>query len=333
MAGPSRSGPNDDSQEASEHDEPFVIEGPPEESFDEKYNKRMEFPLSLVGAILAHVCMAAVLFFFGFMMAHGDDKSGVPIKIVTISGFDESGEGSAGSGGDSDDPSFNEDKAPDSKNPQDLPDVKDLQDQLKTMDPSLQVEPKQLEKFNKLDKSLQKMAMNRMGSGDGQGHGYDGSQGKGPGGKGNDSTLGRNLRWTMRFTIRDGKSYLEQLRAVGFEILLPDPGSSQMTLIPDLKNWDVRRIATDADQRRLGNRVQFSDTRPDVCRSVSEYLGLKFVPSSITALLPEDLVPELAKLETGYNNKRAEDILETVFKVTVIDGKAQYSVARQALKK
>ena len=40
-----------------------LIEGPPEEVFWEKYNKRLEFPLSTVSAVLVHVLIGAVIVF------------------------------------------------------------------------------------------------------------------------------------------------------------------------------------------------------------------------------------------------------------------------------
>jgi hypothetical protein len=76
------------------------MEGPHEESFDEKYNKRLEFPLSLVSAILIHVLVGAVLVFVLFyLMGIGGDPSGVPVKLVNLEGMDEAGAGAVGSGG------------------------------------------------------------------------------------------------------------------------------------------------------------------------------------------------------------------------------------------
>ena len=86
-------------------EEPFVIEGPPDEGFDEKYNKRMEFPLSLVSAVLIHVVIGAVLIFVLVrLLGSGEDKSGIPMKLVAIDGMDDTGMGSACSGGDQEDP-------------------------------------------------------------------------------------------------------------------------------------------------------------------------------------------------------------------------------------
>ena len=40
-----------------------LIDGPPEEAFWDKYNKRLEFPLSTVSAVLVHVLIGAVIVF------------------------------------------------------------------------------------------------------------------------------------------------------------------------------------------------------------------------------------------------------------------------------
>ena len=77
-----------------------VLDGPPEEEFWEKYNKRLEFPLSTVAAVLVHVLIGAVVVFGIFQfMNRDDDKSGVPVKLVDLAGLDDGGMGSAGSGG------------------------------------------------------------------------------------------------------------------------------------------------------------------------------------------------------------------------------------------
>ena len=62
------------------------------------------------------------------------------------------------------------------------------------------------------------------GSGDEAGEGYDGSAGKGPGGSGADSTLGRNMRWVLRFKVTGGRDYLDQLKSMRRGAPLPAAG-------------------------------------------------------------------------------------------------------------
>ncbi|MBN9524078.1 hypothetical protein J0H58_37135, partial [bacterium] len=74
--------------------------GPPEEEFWARYNRRLEFPLSTVTAVLLHVAVGAVLVFVLVrLMDKEGDKSGVPVKLIDVGGMDDAGDGSAGSGG------------------------------------------------------------------------------------------------------------------------------------------------------------------------------------------------------------------------------------------
>ena len=79
---------------------PAVIEGPPEEEFWDRYNKRLEFPLSTVSAVLLHVLVGAVLVFILVRLMEKEDRSDVPLRLIAVGGLDDAGDGSAGSGGD-----------------------------------------------------------------------------------------------------------------------------------------------------------------------------------------------------------------------------------------
>src|SRR5579872_6906002 len=127
-------------EEAIEEEEP--IEGPPDEDFDEKYNKHLEFPISIVAAILLHVFGGAfVVFVLLGLLSGGDDKSCVPMKLVAVNGMDDNGEGSAGSGG-VEDPFIKADGDPDRALMDSLPDIKlpevkqDMQKTIKYLDPT-----------------------------------------------------------------------------------------------------------------------------------------------------------------------------------------------------
>ena len=78
-----------------------IPEAPPEEEFWERYNKRLEFPIATVAAVLLHLTVAAFLvaFFLG-ILGGKTDKSGVPVSLVPdMGGLEDEGTGSAGSGG------------------------------------------------------------------------------------------------------------------------------------------------------------------------------------------------------------------------------------------
>src|SRR5262245_14598876 len=84
-------------------EEPEPITGPPEETdIWERYNKRMEFPVATVAAVFLHVMVGAVLIYIRVgLMDSGEDRSNPPMQIVSVGGMDDSGEGSAGGGGES----------------------------------------------------------------------------------------------------------------------------------------------------------------------------------------------------------------------------------------
>ena len=78
-----------------------IPDAPPEEEFWQRYNKRLEFPIATVAAVLLHLTVAACLvFFFLGYFGKNVDKSGVPVSLVPdMGGLDDEGTGSAGSGG------------------------------------------------------------------------------------------------------------------------------------------------------------------------------------------------------------------------------------------
>src|SRR5437762_1594920 len=77
-----------------------IPDGPPEEEFWDRYNKRLEFPLSTVTTVLLHVLVAAFLVLTYSYLMKKEDKGGVPLSLVPdMGGLDDDGSGSAGSGG------------------------------------------------------------------------------------------------------------------------------------------------------------------------------------------------------------------------------------------
>jgi len=319
-----------------------VVEGPPEESFDEMYNKRLEFPLSLVSAILIHVFVGAMIVFVLFYLINiGDDKSGVPVKLVNLAGMDDAGEGSAGSGGeedpfikaDGDATKFLQESLLD---PTKLPDVNEVKQTIKYLDPTgnLPISDANAAAYAGLEESVRKKLLGtRQGAGPEKGSGFDGSKGKGPGGTGADSTFGRNMRWVLRFKVRDGQDYLDQLRSMGAEILVPIPDSDKCILIADISKPDVQKTASDDDMRRLADKIKFSDSRPEAVRSVSRTLHLDFSPKSFWAFFPKKIEDELSSKETNYRNRRAEDIEETIFRVAIRGGSYELVVDEQKIKR
>lgn len=323
---------------------PFAVEAPPEEEFWERYNRRLEFPLAAVAAVLLHVIVFVVLVFGLLSLLSGDASPNPKLELVAVGGLDDSGEGSAGSGGNPD-PDLIKDVSPEQNTksilptPQAIADAKENIKKIVLEDPSGQmpVAAPNAAAYSQLDESLRKKLLgigSQKGSGPGAGRGDTGEAGNGPGGTGADSTRARGLRWVLRFKVANGRDYLDQLRSMGAEILVPiPPGEKECLLFPDLNKTDVKRTATDADFRRLAGKIKFSDTRRDAVFGVAGALGLDISPKTFWAFFPKELEDHLARLETGYRNRRAEDIEETIFRVTVRGGTYEFVVDEQVAKR
>jgi hypothetical protein len=315
----------------------------PEEEFWEKYNKRLEFPLATVTSVVLHIAIAALLIFILVRLMAREDTSPVPVQLVQVFGLDEGGGlGSSGSGG-VEDPFVRADAEPDRAlinslpNPNQLPEIRDeIRQTIRYFDEQgrLPISDSNAAAYASLEESIRKKLLGaRQGSGDGPGSGFDGSSGKGPGGSGADSTLGRNLRWVLRFRVSSGRDYLDQLRAMQAKILVPVPNSDKAIFFPDLNDLSRHRIATDDDLRQLANQIKFCDTRRDAVWQVAGTLQLDFKPTTFWAFFPKTLEEELARLERNYRNRRPEDIEETIFRVTFRGGRPEVVVEEQTLKR
>jgi hypothetical protein len=324
-----------------------AVEGPPEEEFWEKYNGRLEFPLGAVGSVFLHVIVFALAVFVLVGLMGGDeDRSNPPLQLMQVGGLDDFGEGSAGSGGQPDpdrvadvDPFKAAEKA--FATPQALADAKENIKQLVLDDPTgkLPISAPNVAAYSQLDDTIRKKLLGagaRKGEGNQPGKGFDGTPGSGPGGTGADSTRARGLRWVLRFRIVGGRDYVDQLRAMGAEILVPlPPDNKNCIIVRDLANPQPA-VASDADLNRLAGKIQFSDNRPMPVREVLEVIGVQASgaqPKAFWAFFPKDVEEQLAHKEKGYRNRRAEDIEETVFRVTVRGGAFELVVEDQVAKK
>lgn len=331
--------------------EDYAVEivGPPPEEFWERFNKRLEFPLSTVSAILIHVLIGGLIVFGIFhLMDQEADKSGVPVKLVDLNGLDEGGLGSEGGGGSTDEAIVRSkdegtraliDSLPD---PSKLPEIREnIRKTIVNIDPTgtLPISDANAAALASLDKSIRdKFLGARQGSGADSGEGYDGSKGKGPGGTGADSTLGRNMRWVLRFKVTGGHDYVDQLKSMGAVLLFPRPEDGKQCVFYSLGNSmeGAPRDGGLADDRllsALANKIRFSDARRDAVQGVAGAVGLDFTPRTFWAFFPKSLEDELARKESGYRNKRSEDIEETIFRVTIRGGKYELVVDEQKTKR
>ncbi len=332
--------------ESPQPEETLILPELPQEEFWEAYNKRMEFPLAAVGTVFLHVLVGAVLVYLlvGLMNA-GEDRSNPPLKLMRVGGMGDVGEGSSGSGGNPDqeiirdvDPYQARQKA--FATPQALADARANIQKIVLDDPNgkLAIAPANAAAYQDLDETLRKKLLGvggRQGDGNQLGMGDDGSPGSGPGGTGADSTRARGLRWVLRFrVIPGGRDYIDQLRTMRAEILVPLTSDKDCLIVPDLSNPRAHRVATNEDFNRLAGKIQFSDNRPAMVREVLDTLGIHSQHAkAFWAFFPKDIEEELAMKEKAYRNKRPEDIEETVFKVTIRGGKPEVVVEDQILKR
>ena len=323
-----------------------IPEAPPEEEFWERYNKRLEFPIATVAAVLLHLTVAACLvFFFLGYFGKNVDKSGVPVSLVPdMGGLDDEGTGSAGSGGITD--PLKEAKSTSLEeqlkvlpDPSQLPVIKDnIKESLKyDNEGNIPVSDFNAPAYAAVDKTLADKLLGigaKKGAGPGAGSGDDGTKGTGPGGTGANSSRARSLRWVMRFRTNSGEDYVAQLAAMGAVIIVPlPPENKQCLYFTNLKNLNEKKMCTDDDLRKLAGQIKFSDTRPDSVRAVCDVLGVKENAKSFWAFFPRGLEDEVSKKEIGYRNRRPEDIEETIFRVIVRGGSYEIMVDDQTAKK
>ena len=323
-----------------------IPDAPPEEEFWQRYNKRLEFPIATVAAVLLHLTVAACLvFFFLGYFGKNADKSGVPVSLVPdMGGLDDEGTGSAGSGGITD--PLKEAKSTSLEeqlkvlpDPSQLPVIKDnIKDSLKyDNEGNIPVSDYNAPAYAAVDKTLADKLLGigaKKGSGPGAGSGDDGTKGTGPGGTGVNSSRARSLRWVMRFRTNSGDDYITQLAAMGAVILVPlPPENKQCLYFTNLKNFSEKKMCTDDDLRKLAGQIKFSDTRPDSVRAVCDVLGVKENAKSFWAFFPKGLEDEVSKKEIGYRNRRPEDIEETIFRVIVRGGSYEIIVDDQTPKR
>jgi len=315
---------------------------PPEPGVWRKYSSNFELPISVLISTFFLTLMFAVLVGLLFLaLGSGPEKKVPPISLVD-GGNDDVGDGSPGGGGNPNDQvvvkekppqSEDDDKLPDPK--PELPEVKDIKNSIALDDPTapdVAVAPENAESYSKLDDELRKKLLNIGGpKGDKPGPGTgNGPPGPGDGGTGSDATRQRSLRWVMRFKTNGGRDYLDQLQALGAVVLVAvPPEKKKMYLFRDLKNPRPGTIASDDDLLQFSKQIQFCDPKRDTANEVGKALNCEFVPSEFWAIFPKGIEDELSSLEKNYRNRRADDIEQTIFQVSVVAGKYRLVVTEQ----
>jgi hypothetical protein len=137
----------------------------------------------------------------------------------------------------------------------------------------------------------------------------------------------------MRFNTKSGRDYLDQLKALGAVVMIPvPPKNDKMYILRDLGNPQVNQFATDADIAEQSTKIQFQDVRKASNEAIQEALRLPFTPVAFWAFFPKELEDTMSRLEVAYQNKRAEDIKETVYQVIFTGGQPRLQVVKQKLK-
>ncbi len=301
-------------------------------------------PISFATSILAFSLRAVLLSPPAFIFIISKDVDRKPVPITLWNGDDLFGTGSSGKGGEPEPlaPGFSP-PTPETleKFKPQIP-IEDIKKQMNETikmdapDASVTVPDDQATVYSSLDKELRDKLINgaRKGQGPDGGKGFEGN-GTGPGGTGADNTLARSMRWVMKFNVKDGRDYVNQLGLLRATLLVPiPPGNKQMMIFEDLQNPKPGRIASDSDIDRLSRAMRFSDVSEDAVKEVSRALGINsFTPQAFLAFFPKDLEEDLAKKERDYRRKKTEDIEETKFRVTVRGNSFEIVVYDQKMKR
>lgn len=317
---------------------------PDEKVWWNTYSPRFEMPISFSGSALVLASFLGLLVLVLFIAYNIGGKPKGPTQIAMVDGDDESGLGTAGSGGNPD-PIVTGESAPTAQdfanvlpNPDlTLPEVREeLRKQIQLDDPNAQL-PISSEKaagLMALDEEIRKALLGQKKGAGGPNAEGDQGTGKGKGGTGADSTRARSLRWIMRFKTTSGRDYLNQLSAIGAEVIVPvPPDNKQAHLFKDLANPRPGTFVTEKDWGRLADKIQFSDYTRKSVLEVSEALNLDFTPKLFMAFFPRELEDRMSRLEKGHQNRRSEDIEETVFEVIARGGKPEIIVSSQKIKR
>ena len=314
--------------------------GPPEQTAWKKYSPNLEFPISLLISTFFLTSLFAILVGLLFLSLGDGPVKKIPPMSLVDGGEDESGNGSPGSGGNPQDTALKTPQQPATagdeklKDQAELPSVKEIQKAIALEDPNAEtpaIAPENADALSKLDGILRDKLLGVGGQkgAPGAGKGPDGTPGTGPGGTGGDTSRNRSLRWVMRFTTNGGRDYLDQLNALGAVVLVPAQQPGKMYVFKDLRNPQPGVVASDAEMASYSQQMQFCDSKRQSAEEVGRALNLGYTPDAFWAIFPKGIEEELARLEKAYRNRRADDVEQTIFRVSVVAGKHKLVVIEQ----
>ena len=314
-----------------------LVDGP-QEAFWDKYNKRLEFPLSTIAAVLLHVLIGAVIVFGIFrLMSTGPERASVALQPADISGLDDGGQGAINSGGEPEPVIHRNDGGVPVQSavpvePTPLPEIKEIiRKRIEVIDPEgkMPISDSRVKEYADLHKIPSRQVLRfsawlRSGRPPGWCRGRLDSRPQSP--------LGAPLQGPERPRLR------RTAEVAGSGRRLPATGGRLATHLLQPRQLDPRRArdgapADDTFQTVLAGKIRFSDARRDAVQGVAGAVGLDFTPRTFWAFFPKELEDKLARLETGYRNKRSDDIEETIFRVTMRGGSYDVIVDEQRMKR
>lgn len=311
---------------------------PPDEKFWKRYSPHHEAPVSGVTSLTIHIlipCLIAIYFFvFGKYLQ--DKSKPIPLGVVAIGNPNSGGGGNPGGvegGLDTKEVVTPEDQIkndikPDVPTPLPIEPLMPQPRETITLPKDDVDNPRITEQAMDAAKSLdgiKQRVIDRLrpgnpgkggkgsGGGDGPGKGTGVGTGTEPGvqGFGSDREK-RILRWTLRFSTRDGRDYAQQLAGLGAILAIP-LADGNFQVIRDLKRLPAKGEVEDINSI---NRIFWVDNQPESVRSLSTALRLAPMPPYIVAFFPESLEKRLLEKERTSSGGKAEtQIKETRFVV------------------
>lgn len=326
----------DDLFDPSELVEDEDTDEPGEATFWQAYNRNLEFPIAGLLSVFAHLLVVAGLVLVILLaMSRSKDTSPVPISLVD-SGLDDSGRGNPNDGGDPI-PITNGDNNPTQADMDNLPSIDEMPEIKERIEKDISLDPELADVKIPDDKvaplaGLAQELQNKLAQ-VGQRKGAGGVGATGVGGTGSDSTRARSLRWVLRFRITTGREYLNQLAGMGAVVVIPIPPVNKSAYVfKDLSGNGKGEMMADGEWMQLAQKVQFCDYKRDVVQQVVKELKAPVEAHAFWAFFPKDWEDRLATMERNHQNRRSEDIQETVFQVILRNGKYDLEVVRQTLK-
>jgi hypothetical protein len=315
---------------------------PPDEKFWQRYSPHHEFPLSSVTSICLYALAGLLMWVLvTFAIRKNEDNRSLPSESITVGELGGGGGSPEGQGeiGPGDAPPVHGNEAVANAKTDPVPPPVPANDQkLAEVSPApptlpefkggdgrlIDASQEAMARFAHLSEDAQKKIMAGLGPSKGQGGpGQGGGKGKGIG-KGTGDQVGdgsgqltqrakRVLRWVMLFNTLNGNDYLNQLRALGAILAVPDPAGGGYLIIRDLSHLPASGEKGDLSTIQ---RISWVDSQPASIRSLARALQLPVQPPHIIAFFPEKLEKELLDKELKYSRPHPEDdIKETRFKV------------------